>query len=259
MTNKNEKKSPKDISDIKLTNIVDLVCGEGFYMVLERDDILPIENWTENEVYEWFKEMKLDEYLNVIKYKKITGEDIIKGDEKFFVNNLGMEDNEIFKLKYETNKMKSNSICKNMKLWGWGYNKNGQLGQMDYEKDYLKNLAKINLPELKEENDFIVSIKANKDYSVLLSKFGEVYVTGNYSMKKKYEEFLKNNPNDNDNSNQKFKGNNHAMNKKNKKDKKESVLSIKDQVQKCNNKWVNVTKRVCFDSLKENSNEGIRK
>jgi hypothetical protein len=215
-------------------------------MVLEREDISPIENWSELEVYNWFKEIKLFDYLNLIKYKKLNGKDILNANNKFFIDNLGMEDDIIFKLRYEINKIKNNSFCKNMKLWGYGYNKNGQLGQMNYEKDYLKNLTKINLPVLKEENDFIISIKANKNYSVLLTKFGEVYITGNYSMKKKNEEFLgkkyynendnDNNTNTNTNNNQRFKWNNHAMNKKIKEIKKKAQFPIIIRIKKIHQK-----------------------
>ncbi len=38
-------------------------------------------------------------------------------------------------------------------------NKIDQLGQMDYDKDYFNSLKKINLPKLKEKNDFILIIK----------------------------------------------------------------------------------------------------
>lgn len=250
-------KSPKLIENTKLNNIAEISCGDGYFMILEREDLLPLEKWTESDVYEWFKDLKLDEYLNIVKYEKIKGSDLINADEAFFLNNLGMEDDVIAKMKYEINVLKNNTKCKSMKLWGWGSNKNGQLGQMDYNNTYLKNLTKINIPDLKENLDFIVSIKCLKNYSVFLTKFGEIYITGNYSMKKKIE--LNNSNNQNNNSlnqnNITNYGNNHAKDKKNKRDRKDSNLSNSNSNQsvKPNNKWINITKRICFDVLKENN------
>ncbi len=260
-------KSPFIISDVKFSNIEYISCGDGFNIIYEREDILPLEKWTEKEVYDWFKEMNLDEYLNIIKYKKITGLNIIKADEKYFSENFGMDDDMIMKIQYEVNKIKRNSSCKNMKLWGWGNNKNGQLGQLNYEKDYIKSLRKINLPELKE-NDFIVFVKIVKNYSIFITKFGEIYITGNYSMKTKHQEtlILNNEYNKIDNNNiiniNNNKKNQTNRDKKNKKERKGSNISNKDNdinIQYSNNKWVNITKRVCFDCLKENQNDDIRK
>jgi len=258
LTNENTNKSAKNISDIKFSNIEYLSCGDGFNMIYEREDILPFDKWTENEVYNWFKEMNLDEYLNIIKYKKITGMNILQADEKYFLDNFGMEDDIILKIQYEVNKMKTNSSCKNMKLWGWGNNKNGQMGQMNYEKDYLKSLRKINLPELKEENDFIVLVKIIKNYSILLTKFGEVYITGNYSMKNKHQESLISNNNNNENENNNNNNRKNQGNKDKKNKRKDSNVSNKDLNIKCNHKWVNITKRVCFDVLKENQCDDLR-
>ncbi len=228
-------------------------------MILEREDLAPLEKWTETDVYQWFKEMELDEYLNIVKYEKIKGFDLINADEAFFLNNMGMEDDIISKLKYEINKMKNNSKCKQMRLWGWGSNKNGQLAQMDYNDIYLKNLTRINLPEMKEDMDFIVAIKCLKNYSVVLTKFGEIFITGNYSMKKKADALASSaNANKNTNNNNTVNGNgsNYARDKRNKRDRKDSNMSSNSnqvaQKQNNTNKWVNITKRICFDVLKEN-------
>lgn len=244
-------KAPKLIADTKLTNITEISCGDGYFMILERDDLPPLEKWTETEVYQWFKDLKLDEFLNIVKYEKIKGMDLINADETFFLNNMGMEDDVIAKMKYEINQLRNNSKCKSMKLWGWGSNKYGQLGQMDYYDSYLKNLTRINLPEMKEDLDFIVSIKCLKNYSVLLTKFGEIFITGNYSMKKKSESISSSNKN----LNNIVSGTNHAKDKKNKRDRKDSNVSNSNQTTKNNNnKWVNITKRICFDVLKINDN-----
>ena len=251
-------KSPKLINIGKLSTIADISCGDGYFMILEREDVLPFERWSEVEVYDWFKEMELDDYLNIIKYHKITGLDLFDADELYFFNKMGMEDDIISKVKYEINRLKKNTSCKTMNLWGCGTNKNGQLAQMDYEDNFLKTLTKINLPEMKADTDYIVSIKCHKNFSVFITKFAEIYITGNYSMKNKFNLANQNNINNNINTNNTThsnQGHNKDRNKKSNKDRKDSSASMnKNSVIKANNKWVNITKRICFDVLKENNN-----
>jgi len=203
---------------------------------LEREDIKPLEKWNESEVQEWFKSMDLDEFLNIIKYEKINGKDISNGDETFFVNIMGMLDDQIKKVKYEINNVK-NVSCKKQTLWGWGSNKQGQLGQINYNQNFVKTPSKINLPQMKHENDFIVKIFCGKTFTLLLTKFGELFITGNYSSKEKSA--LQGNNKNNE------KPNNTNAGKKNKIDRKKDVtVPYKDL-----NRWVNVTKEVCFDTL----------
>lgn len=237
--------SPKVVYDFKFTNFQDIASGENFWLLLEREEMKPLEKWSVPEVIEWFKTMNMDEFCNIIKYEKITGKDIVDADETFFVNIMGMMDeNQIKKVKYEMNNVK-NVSCKKTKLWGWGSNKQGQLGQINYNHNFFKTPTKINLPEMKHENDFIIRIYCGKSFSLLQTKFGELYVTGNYSAKDKANLQTENNEKNN------LSRENHSgrKNKIVEKNKKEIGKAYSQ------NRWVNITKEICFDSLTLTDNQ----
>jgi hypothetical protein len=129
---------------------------------------------------EWFKSLELDEFLNIIKYEKITGKDILKEDQTFYEKVLGMPNDIYQKVRYEINNVK-NPFAKNMKLWGCGSHKQGQLGvfQNNNCKDNFYRIPiTIPLPPLKNEYDYFSKVFCGKYFSVLLSQFGEVFITG---------------------------------------------------------------------------------
>lgn len=229
--------TPKVIENFYVKGAVDVASGESHWMVLERDELKPIENWKEDDVMEWFKNMKLDDYLNIIKYEKINGKDILNADETFFVNVMGMQDDHINKIKYEINNVKYTK-CKATKLWGWGSNKQGQLGLVnskDTNTVFVKQPTLINLPDMNDNNDYIVKVYCGKTFSIVLTKFGEIYLTGNYDFKKKG-----NNVTIKTNSNE-YKG------KKNKTADKYRKESVNINY----NRWINITQELCIDLFKD--------
>lgn len=213
--------------------VQEISCGESHWLVLERHDIKPLEKWNENDVQEWFKSMKMDEFLNIIKYEKINGKDIFNGDETFFVNVMGMPDDQIKKVKYEIKRVKY-VTCRLTKLWGWGSNKMGQLGQMNLKDTFVKTPTLINLPEMKEIGDYIIKAYCGKTFTVLITKFGEIYITGNYPVKDKEKLIPQQNLN-----NVNFSGG-----KKNKIVEKNKTSQL--NLNTCH-RWVNITKEICFD------------
>jgi hypothetical protein len=231
----------KTVTDFTPKFISDMAFGRGHRLVLEREDIKPIEKWSEEDVQAWFEKMDLELYSNIIKYEKIKGKDIADGDEAVFLNLMNMQDDHIMKIKYELNNVK-NISCRGTKLYGWGSNKQGQLGLMNYGKDYVKSPTLINLPEMKTENDFIVNVYCGKTFSLLLTKFGEIFITGNYDLKEKNN--LNNSSQNYNSTNTSSAGKKNRVVEKHKNVPKEIVP---------NHRWVNVTKEICFDHfLKKN-------
>lgn len=193
---------------------------------------------------DWFKSLGLDMYLNIIKYMKITGRDILEGDETFLVNVMGMLSDHMKKVKYEMNSVK-NSKCSKIKLWGWGSNKQGQLGQMDFTS-FIKAPVSIPLPEMKNEFDFIMNVYCGLNYTFFITRYGELYITGNYNSKDLEQLF----------ASQKISLNNSNLNTENKKNKsrKTSISSNNSNSAPVKTHlWSNLTKEICFDIF---SNEG---
>ena len=267
-----KKKNPipnfKLLFEQKFNDFYKMNCSDNYFILLEKKKILPFEEWKSNEISNWFQEMDLDEYLNIIKYKNITGRDIIKGGKEYLIDFMGMQEDHLNKINYEISVIKNGSF-KNMKLWGWGSNKNGQLGFVNYI-NFSKTPILINLPNLIED-DTIEKIFCGKNFSVLLSKFGNIFITGNYLVKDKEKEKNKNynindiNNNNNSNlnkgKNDKGKKNNKEKNKgkKHKKDfEKENIKNEKkeDENQILNdNRWVNISKDICYCYYNINLND----
>ena len=209
----------KLVSEQKFNNYYSMSNGENFWLLLEKKILPPLQEWTTNEIYKWFEELKFYDYLNLIKYEKITGKDIFEGDSDFFRNCIGMNDDNIKKLNYEISKIKL-GLSKYLKLWGWGNNKNGQLGMINYNLSYVKVPTLINLPEF-QDNESIEKIYCGKGYSLIISNFGNVFITGNYNIKDKIpkdDNQNNNHHNINMHNNNYNKGGNDKYNKKNKKE-----------------------------------------
>ena len=235
------------LDKIKFNNIFSLNSSDNFWFLLEKEVMPPLIEWKNSDIYKWFENLRLYDYLNIIKYEKITGKDILNGDKDFFVKCIGMEEDEIKKLMYEITKVKigSNRQCQ---LFGWGNNKNGQLGLMNLNVNYCKFPTKINLPNL-NENDSVEKIFTGNSYTILLSKMGKVFITGKYSIKEKMNKF--NNDNNSNNNNNQNHNQNKVENKKNKKNKKEKNKknNIKENEEKktLKNRWIDITKNICYN------------
>jgi alpha-tubulin suppressor-like RCC1 family protein len=167
----------------------------------------------------------MEDFANVIKYTKINGRDILEGDETFFINVMGMEVDWIKKLKYELRNVK-NPTCKDVKLYGWGSNKNGQLG-LNSDKTFIKTPTLITLPDLTNENDYINKIYCGKTFSLLLTNYGEIFITGNYNPK-----IVQVNE---------TAGTNTNTNSKKTSNKFIPTANL--------HRWVNITREICFDPL----------
>ena len=271
--NQNKKKNPipnfKLLFEQKFNDFYTMNNSDNYFILLEKKKIPPFEEWKSEEISNWFEEMNLDEYLNIIKYKNITGRDIIKGGKEYLIDFMGIQEDHLNKINYEMSIIKKGSF-KNMKLWGWGSNKNGQLGFVNYI-NFSKNPILINLPNLIDD-DTIEKIFCGKNFSVLLSKFGNIFITGNYFVKDKEKEknkkynFNDNNNNNNSNNNNKGKNdkgkkNNKEKNKgkKHKKDfEKENIKNEKkeDENQIINeNRWVNISKDISYSYYNINLND----
>ena len=251
---KNKIPKFKPFSDQKFPNFYTMGFSSNSFLLLEKTRLKPLEEWNSEEIYKWFEEMELDDYLNIIKYQKITGKDIVQGGKDYLIDTMGILEDHMNKLNYEMNTLKFET-SKDMKLWAWGNNKNGQLGLIN-NQTFIKLPTLINLPNLMND-DTIEKVYCYKTYSILLSKFGNIFITGNYDNK----EHNKKNENVNQN-NKKNKGKNKHKEEKNKKgDKnKDKDKNNEKDINNSNtpeNKWINISQNICYTSY--NTEKNIKK
>ena len=198
--------------------------------------------------------MELDDYLNIIKYQKITGKDIVKGGKVFLLDVMGLLEDHINKLNYEIGTLKYET-SKDMKLWAWGNNKNGKLGLMN-NQTFVKLPTLVNLPNMMND-DTIEKIFCYKSYSILLTKFGNIFVTGKYTIK----EQTNNNKKIKEENNKKNKGKNKHKEVKNKKGEKKDKKENNEKDNSTNNnlpsenKWINLSKDICYTYYNLNNSE----
>ena len=241
---KNKVPKFKAFSEQKFPNFYCMGFSSNSFLLLEKTRLKPLEEWNNEEIYKWFEEMELDDYLNIIKYQKITGKDIVTGGKDYLLDVMGLEEDHINKINYEMSTLKFET-SKDMKLWAWGNNKNGQLGLNN--QTFVKLPTLITLPNMMQD-DTIEKIYCYKTYSVLLTKFGNIFITGKYTIKDQIHISKKNKEN---NNNKKNKGKNkHKEENKKKADKKEKEKNNeKDNLigdNMLDNNWINLSKSLCY-------------
>ena len=246
----------KLFSEQKFPNFYTMGGASNYFILLEKEGVKPLEKWNNQEIYKWFEEMELDDYLNIIKNQKINGKDIVQGGKDYLLDFMGVEEDDLKKLNYEMNLLKYDT-SKDMKLWGWGNNKNGQLGLMNNE-NFVKNPTPINLPNMLND-DTIEKIFCSKTYSILLTKFGNIFITGNYSIKEQINQDKKTK------EKEKEKNKHHKdkhKEKQKKSDKNKEKEKNKDNDTNINNnlienKWVNLSQNICYSkyNLYKDSNK----
>ena len=243
----------KIFSEQKFPNFYTMNFSKNSFLLLEKTRLKPLEEWNNQEIYKWFEDMELDDYLNIIKYQKITGKDIVQGGKDYLLDVMGLEEDHINKLNYEMGTLKFET-SKDMKLWGWGNNKNGQLG-LTNNQTFIKLPTQVDLPNMMPD-DTIEKIFCYNEYTILLTKFGNIFVTGKYKLKEQSHTSKKNNTNNTNNqaNNKKNKGKNkHKEENKNKKgdknkDKEKNNEKDTNALNNNNNNWINISQNICYTS-----------
>ena len=227
---------------LKFQNYYTMSFGENFWILLEQNYKNPLIDWTMEEILDWFeKDIDFEEYLKVVKYQKVNGKNIVEGDKKYFIDILGMSSNKIKQLTNKEIKKVENGSVKNIKIWGYGNNRFGQLGLASTK--YSKIPTKLEIPEndLKINNDFIVKIICSNTISLLITKKGKIYICGNFSQKEKQniiniEDKSKEEKNENKNRKKGNKGKAHK-----KKEKEKEKIEKENEERNEQNLWVEVS------------------
>ena len=217
--------------------------GENYWILLEQKYRIPLIDWGVDKILDWFeKEIGYEDYLKVIKYQNVTGKNILEGDRKYFKETLGMPVNKIKQLTNKEIKRVENGSVKDIKIWGYGNNRSGQLGVVSTK--YSKIPIKLEIPEneLKINNDFIVKIICSNTISLLLTKNNKIYICGNFNQKEK-QNVLNNEEKEEKEKNDKKKKGNKKSHKKKEKEKEKERNDMENELKNKNDKnlWVEIS------------------
>ena len=140
--------------------------------IAQEDTIIPaFKDWDNKRLTQWFVDIKLDKYMNIIRSTKATGKRIIEATEEWYEDNLGLDDiSEIVHINTEINKVR-NITYSDPVLYGWGLNQEKQLGINTGTKE-VKTPYKFELKviDFLNNNDYVEFVNINKIASFIITK-----------------------------------------------------------------------------------------
>lgn len=74
----------------RLQDIVYISANFNHFLALERKDIQPLKVWGSEKVSQWVTTIGLGDCSNVVRYQKISGEQIENADNYFLADSLGI-------------------------------------------------------------------------------------------------------------------------------------------------------------------------
>lgn len=197
---------------------------------------------------EWFRKIDLTEYINIVKYEKINGRDLIDGEKDFYIKMMGMLDMDHYqKVKYELSLVRNAKYINNI-LYGWGSNQNLQFN-IDSSSTFIRKPTKLSLPEEAFlENDYPKNIYCGKSTSMILTFYGKLFIMGNSALIKEQKEQKETKEKDSKESKSSAKGSDKrrksSMNSNKKESNNQGNSSISGKLKSEPNtigKWANIT------------------
>jgi hypothetical protein len=138
----------KELSKLKLSKIAS---GIVHSIAMSQEIIPPLKEWSNTKLIEWSEASGFEDYVNVMKYKKITGKEISEVDVAYCQDVLGMVDENLMrKFIKERRRYEESTIGKTL-LYGWGLNNGGALASRANSCKYF-NPTSIAAPELVDDH-----------------------------------------------------------------------------------------------------------
>ena len=171
----------KELSKLKLSKIAS---GIVHSIAMSQEIIPPLKEWNNSKLIEWSETNGFEDYVNIMKYKKITGKEISEADAIYCQDVLGMVDENIMqKFIKERGRYERSMIGKTL-LYGWGVNTAGALASRANSCKY-SNPTSIAIPELVD--DHVEKLFCGFKTSALITVKGSLWIAGNVQALKKPE------------------------------------------------------------------------
>ena len=155
-------------------------------MLMINNEYKRSEDWTNEEVRNWFRSIGVSGIDGILKYDKFTGEQLNTIDtqmmvERFGIKNTAVHDKICSEIGIEMRKKNHEA-----EMYGMGYNSDGQLCINDSHKT-VSYMTKIKLPELSNYDD-IQEIQFGWTNTLIITKEGRIFLSYKRQKKKQDEE-----------------------------------------------------------------------
>eukprot|EP00826_Nyctotherus_ovalis_P053906 TRINITY_DN7036_c0_g1_i4.p1 TRINITY_DN7036_c0_g1~~TRINITY_DN7036_c0_g1_i4.p1 ORF type:complete len:633 (+),score=199.35 TRINITY_DN7036_c0_g1_i4:160-2058(+) len=171
----------KELSKLRLSRVAS---GIVHSIAMSQEIVPPLKEWSSEKLIAWSEKNGFEDYVNVMKYKKITGKDASEADVAYCQDVLGMVDENLMqKFIKERERYNKETIGKTL-LYGWGVNNSGALASRANSCKYF-NPTSIAAPEL--DDDHIEKLFCGFKTSALITAKGSLWIAGNVQALKKPE------------------------------------------------------------------------
>ena len=143
------------------------------YFAIEQEKIQSIDQWDNKLVLEWATNVGFIDCVKLLKFHKITGNDLLLIDRKFLNDTLGIKSEEIQNRFLREIEKKRNITYKPTKLYAWGNNLYGQLGCFNNNATIP---MKVNLPTFSDDDE-IEKIEIGWKMTAILTKKKKLWIS----------------------------------------------------------------------------------
>lgn len=71
-------------------HIIKVFAGLHSCFAIEKEIILPISEWKNEEVLKWAENIGFDDYVKILKYENVNGKQLANADKNFLIDKLGI-------------------------------------------------------------------------------------------------------------------------------------------------------------------------
>jgi len=157
----------------KQKKVAKVFSGQGRNFAVEIKEKKAFEEFTTEEVVRAAKKTGLDDYLNILKYSKVTGKDLVNCSDEYLKRNFGLKNHTLIQVLRAEMKKYEKSAIETILLF-WGDNSNKQFKFANNKEKFLLKPEIIQIPASKEEVEDIVAFH---DITYLIGSRGSIWAT----------------------------------------------------------------------------------
>jgi hypothetical protein len=75
---------------LKNKQIKKVFCSFTYFFAFEQEEIKGIAEWDKDQICKWLESKGFEDYVNIIKYENITGEQLLEADRQYLLDRIGV-------------------------------------------------------------------------------------------------------------------------------------------------------------------------